>query len=240
MKPKSIALILYGDETSTRNAFTDDNYKGLAEALTESGFNVESVLYHHSKAKQLETYLERFAAVLSWVNPKERLERGTDNLNLDDILLSISKKGVFVSTHPEIILKIGTKRVLFTTRNMDWGGDIVLYADYNDFVKRFISSLDKSSVRILKQYRGESGRGIFKVYLKDFENKIVSVVHAASGGEERILTQDEFHAEFKQFFDNDGLLINAVFADIRQSREGIIPIFGKREHKGQHTLCFER
>ena len=213
MKSKSIALILYGDETSTRNAFTDDNYKGLAEALTESGFNVESVLYHHSRAKQLITDLERFTAVLSWVNPKERLERGADNLNLDDILLSISKKGVFVSTHPKIILKIGTKKVLYTTRDMDWGGDIDLYAEYANFEKRFIGSLDKSSVRILKQYRGESGRGIFKVYLKNIDNKTVSVVHAASSGEERILTQDEFHAEFKPFFDNDGLLINQRWAD---------------------------
>ena len=213
MKPQSIALILYGDENSTRNAFTDDNYKGLAEALTEAGFKVESVLYHHSKAKQLITDLERFTAVMSWVNPKERLERGADNLDLDAVLLSLSKKGVFVSTHPEIILKIGTKKVLYSTRSMDWGGDTEIYNDYADFENRFIGSLDKSSVRILKQYRGESGRGIFKVYLKDYENKTVSVVHAASSGEERILTQNEFYAEFRQYFENDGLLINQRWAD---------------------------
>jgi len=33
---KSIALILYGDSNSARNAFTDDNFKGLAESLTEA------------------------------------------------------------------------------------------------------------------------------------------------------------------------------------------------------------
>ena len=213
MNPHSIALILYGDENSTRNAFTDDNYKGLAEALTESGFNVESVLYHHSKAKQLEIDLERFAAVLSWVNPRERLEFGPDNLNLDDILLSLSSKGVFVSTHPDIILKIGTKKVLYTTRDMDWGGDIETYNDYADFENRFIHSLDNSNVRILKQYRGESGRGIFKVYLKDYENKTVGVIHAASDGEERIFTLNEFYVEFKQYFENGGLLINQRWAD---------------------------
>jgi len=210
---KSIALILYGDSNSTRNAFTDDNFKGLAESLSDSGFNVESVLYHYSKAKQLESELQRFTAAFSWVNPKERIERGTDNLNLDDILLSISKKGVYVSTHPEIILKIGTKKVLYSTRNMDWGGDTALYADYEDFEKRFINSLDNSSVRILKQYRGESGRGIFKVHLKDFENKTVSVVHAASSNEERLFSKDEFHYEFKQYFENDGLLVNQKWAD---------------------------
>jgi len=213
MNTKSVALILYGDENSTRNALVDDGFKGLADSLMEVGFNVESVLYHHSKAKQLITDLERFSAVISWVNPRERTERSEDNLDLDDVLLNISKKGVHVSTHPDVILKIGTKKVLYSTRNMDWGGDTELYADYDDFEKRFIDSLDKSSVRILKQYRGESGRGIFKVRLKDFDNKTVSVIHAVSGNEETVYTTNEFNDEFKKYFENGGLLINQQWAD---------------------------
>jgi hypothetical protein len=210
---KSIALILYGDSNSTRNALTDNGFKGLADSLIEAGFNVESVLYHHSRATELITELEQFSAVLSWVNPRERTEHGKDNLDLDDVLLNISKKGVYVSTHPDIILKIGTKKVLYSTRNMDWGDDTELYADYEDFEKRFISSLDKSSVRILKQYRGESGRGIFKVRLKDFENKTVSVIPAVSADDEQIYSNDEFHVELKKYFENDGLLINQKWAE---------------------------
>ena len=209
---KSIALILYGDSNSTRNAFTDDNFKGLAESLTESGFNVESVLYHHSKAKQFQTELERFTAVLSWVNPKERTERSEDNLDLDDVLLSLSGKGVYVSTHPEIILKIGTKKVLYSTRNMDWGGDTEIYTDYDDFEKRFLNSLNTSSARILKQYRGESGRGIFKVSL-DTEHKNICVVPATSGNEERVFSKDEFFNEFKKYFDNGNGLVNQQWAE---------------------------
>ena len=206
---KSIALILYGDSNSTKNTFTDEMYKGLAESLQEAGFNVETVLYHHSKAKQLLTDLERFSAALSWVNPKERTERGADNLDLDDVLVSISKKGVFVSTHPEIIMKIGTKRVLYTTRNMDWGGDTELYADYGDFEKRFLRSLDNSCVRILKKHRGESGNGIFKVSL---DNENVRVVHAA-GCKAQSFSKDEFHSEFRKYFENGGLLVNQRWAD---------------------------
>ena len=208
---KSIALILYGDGNSTRNAFTEDNFKGLAEALSEADFNVESVLYHHAKAKQLKNDLTRFDAVLSWVDPKERLERGIDNLNLDDILLSISQEGVYVSTHPDIILKIGTKKVLYSTRNMDWGGDVEVYFNYDDFEKQFAASLNSLNVRILKQYRGESGRGIFKVYLKDSENKIISVTPATTSVEELYSTSD-FHKEFKKYFENGGLIINQEWA----------------------------
>lgn len=207
---KSIALVLYGDIDSTRSAFTDDNFKPLAEALSEAGFDVESVLYHHSKAKQLESGLERFSAVLSWVNPRERTERGSDNLDLDDVLLSISKKGVFISSHPDIIQKIGTKRILYSTRDMDWGGDIELYSDFEDFKKRFFEPLSRSDIRILKQHRGESGRGIFKVQLKDID--IVSVIHA-SGNEEKLYTKSEFYNEFKIFFEDGGLLVSQQWAD---------------------------
>jgi hypothetical protein len=185
---------------------------GKRQKLGNESVDAIDFINDKAKAKQLETELERFSAALSWVNPKERTERGADNLDLDDVLLSIAQKGVFVSTHPEVILKIGTKEVLYSTRNMDWGGDIELYSDYEDFEKRFISSLDSSSVRILKQYRGESGRGIFKVRLKDFENKTVSVVHAVSANEEQLFSKDEFHQEFKKYFENGGLLVNQQWA----------------------------
>jgi glutathione synthase/RimK-type ligase-like ATP-grasp enzyme len=205
MKPKSIALILYGDSGSPRDAFTEDNYKELANGLSEAGFNVETVLYHCSKADKLITELERFDTALSWVNPRERTERGADNLDLDDVLRSISQKGVYVSTHPEIIMKIGTKKVLYSTRDMSWSTDIELYSGHEDFEKRFLNSPDSGGMRILKKLRGESGRGIFKVSL---EGDKVRVVHAASDGGEQLLSKDEFHAEFRQYFENGGLMVS--------------------------------
>jgi hypothetical protein len=91
---------------------------------------------------------------------------------------------------------------------MDWGGDIELYADSEDFASCFIKSLHSSGVRILKQYRGESGRGIYKVSLDDAEGNNICVVHAVSGDEEQILSQDDFFREFNKYFDNGGMLIN--------------------------------
>ena len=212
MKTKSIALVLYGEHTSTRNAFTDDNYKALAEALAASGFHVETVLYHASQAKQVENDLMRFDAALSWVNPQDRLARGDDHVNLDDILLHVAQKGVFVSTHPDVILKIGTKRVLYTTRGMDWCGDVQLYTDFEDFKNRFALSLEGGSVRILKQYRGESGHGIFKVYFKDAAQSCISVTHATAGNEEIVYTPDAFFAAFKKYVDGGGMLVNQAWA----------------------------
>ena len=212
-KHRSIALVLYGEPGSSRNALTDDKYKKLAEALIEAGYTVETVLYHDSIAGQLEDKLTGFSAILVWVNP---IEQGNSRTRLDALLLKIADNGVFVSTHPEKILKIGTKKVLYTTRHMDWGGDIELYSDYSDFEKRFFASFDKSdcsSIRVLKQYRGESGNGVYKVRLTDSANGRLSVIHAPSPQDELVLSKDEFLNKFSPYFDNEGLLVNQKWAD---------------------------
>ncbi len=79
-------------------------------------------------------YLEKAA----WVNP---IEEGSDRNILDSLLTDIIAKGVLVSTKPEIILKIGTKRVLFETKDMDWGSDVKLYKTFEDFKQHFPNSL---------------------------------------------------------------------------------------------------
>ena len=38
MASKSIALVVYGEESSDRNALTEEHYKALADSLAENGF----------------------------------------------------------------------------------------------------------------------------------------------------------------------------------------------------------
>lgn len=197
--PKSIAIVVYGD--TNRNALTEEYYQALGQALIKSGCSVKSVSYNDSRKDEFADELAKFNAALVWVNPDEQ---GGDRSGLDALLLDAAKKGVYVSTHPEVILKIGTKKVLYTTKDMDWGGDVRLYADYEDFQKRFLASMDGK--RVLKQYRGSSGRGIFKIDLDDWGG--VCVVPATAPADERIFTKDEFHKEFSKYFENGGMLIN--------------------------------
>jgi hypothetical protein len=201
--------MIFGDANSTRNALTDDKHRIIANALMEAGFEVESILYHDTNAAELEVYLQKFDAILVWVNP---IEQGNDRRRLDALLLDVASKGIYVSTHPEVILKIGTKKVLYTTRQMDWGGDTELYSDFDDFASRFFRSLDSSGIRILKQYRGNGGNGVFKVRLAKAGDSKVKVVHAAGANEEAILSQEEFLKEFRPFFDHNGVLLNQRWA----------------------------
>ena len=61
--------------------------------------------------------------VLVWVNP---IHDGRNRANLDALLREMAASGVWVSAHPDVILKMGTKEVLHRTRTMSWGCDTAL------------------------------------------------------------------------------------------------------------------
>jgi len=196
--------MIYGETGSGRNALTEEKYKDLAAGFLSQGFNVESVLYNDDVADELIPHLLNKDAVLVWVNP---IEQGNDRKKLDAMLVDIAGKGCFVSTHPEVIMKMGTKEVLFTTKDMDWGGDTKMYTSHEDFTDRFPGSLASSGIRVLKKYRGNGGDGVYKIIKGSTVNE-VKMVHAKKGDEERTLSWTDLNKEFKPFFVNGGSLID--------------------------------
>lgn len=204
MNMKSVAIVIYGETGSGRNAFTEEKYKDLAAAFYTDGFKVDSVLYNDEKAGSLSAELLQYHAVLVWVNP---IEQGHDRKKLDSLLIEIAGKGCFVSAHPEIILKMGTKDILYKTRDMDWGGDVKMYSNHEEFTNNFTASLNQSGARVLKQYRGNGGNGVFKIKARPDMNE-VSVTHATESTTENILSISDFYNDFKKFFLNNGLLID--------------------------------
>lgn len=200
----SIAVMTYSETETGRNALTEEKYKDLAAAFLAERFNVESVLYNDDVADKLAFDLLKYQAVLVWVNP---LEQGHNRKRLDALLSEISGKGCFVSAHPEVILKMGTKDVLYKTKDMDWGGDVKMYSNYEDFIKHFPESILKSKTRVLKQYRGNGGNGVFKIKAGESDDEVI-VIHAKDGAQQRVLSTNAFNNEFRSFFLNNGLLID--------------------------------
>jgi hypothetical protein len=209
MKPYTIAFLIYGETHGDRNALTEDKYRDLANAFLSKGFHVQSVLYNEELGDTLYSHLLDFDAVLVWVNP---IEQGKDRRKLDSLLVELSNKGCFVSTHPEVILKIGTKDVLYKTKDIGWVGETELYASYEDFVARFGESLHKSGIRVLKQYRGNGGNGVYKILRGSSANEVV-VIHAKNSDEAKSFSWNEFYTQFKPYFLNNGLLIEQAWND---------------------------
>src|SRR6476620_10769053 len=130
MKSDPIALMIFGEPGSGRNALVEDKYKKLAAHFKEKGFDVDSVIYHDSIAGKLAKELTGYRAILVWVNP---LEKRHDRKILDALLDELAGKGCFISAHPDTILKIGTKEILYRVRETEFGGDIKLYRSFEDF-----------------------------------------------------------------------------------------------------------
>ena len=109
MKKQSVALMIYGETDSARNALTEEKYKKLATHFVEKGLDIDSVLYHDLISAKLAKELLNYDAVLVWVNP---IEQQGDRKILDALLGELSAHGCFVSAHPDTILKMGTKEIL--------------------------------------------------------------------------------------------------------------------------------
>lgn len=205
MKKSSIAILIFGETHSTRNALEEEKYKNLGIAFQENGFDINSVIYNDSKADKLYDELLRYDAILVWINP---IEQGNNRKKLDALLVKLSDAGRFVSAHPDVILKIGTKDVLYKTREMECGGDVKLYNSFGEFKEKFIAEQKPPAIRILKQYRGNGGDGVFKIDATNFKQNKIAVTHAKKGEEERTASAEDFFNEFKIYFNKGSILID--------------------------------
>jgi hypothetical protein len=208
MKNSSIAIMIYGEAGSPKNALTEEKYKKLAAGFIEKEFKVDSILYNDTISEELETKLQKYAAILVWINP---IEQGNDRKILDALLIKLSSQGCFISAHPHTILKMGTKKILYDVRETIFGGDVKLYESFEEFKEKFLASKDKTGIRILKQYRGNGGNGVFKIDTTGFYNNEIKIIHAQSGDQERQMTIEEFFTAFKIYFNNNDLLIDQAW-----------------------------
>ena len=88
----------------------------------------------------MRTQLRNVDGVLVWVDP---LSDGRTRFQLDAMLREVASRGVWVSTHPDVTLKIGVKEVLHTTRHLGWGTDTHLYRTFDEFQDEFPRRLGK-------------------------------------------------------------------------------------------------
>ncbi|MEO8923880.1 MAG: hypothetical protein ABI330_13850 [Caldimonas sp.] len=71
-----------------------------------------------AQIEDLKTDLLAVNGALVWVDPIDA--DGHSRGPLDAMLRDVASAGVFVSAHPDVILKLGTKDVLVETRDLGW------------------------------------------------------------------------------------------------------------------------
>ena len=193
----------------------DSRFDPICEAFRSHGAHAELAPYRDEAADDVRRQLEHVGAALVWVNP---IHDGRDRSVLDAMLRAVAASGVFVSAHPNTILKMGTKDVLFQTRDMPWSsGDIHRYQTADDLRQQFPARLAAGAPRVLKQNRGNGGNGVWRVDLADAAashipaDPTVRVLHALRGSPEQRMPLSQFIAQCAPYFEHGGQMIDQPF-----------------------------
>ena len=209
-----VAILYPGDHETRREATTENNrFTSIFQALADAGIKAEPAVYHDDFSDEVRRQLMGMDAVLVWMNP---IQDGRDRTSLDAMLRGISEQGIYVSTHPDIILKMGTKQVLYDTREMGWGSDTHVYRSLDEMRAELPRRLARDGVRVLKQYRGNGGLGVWKLELLQSGSEpqpedLIRVRHANKGTVEEQIPLSQFYARCQPYFSGQGRMIDQAY-----------------------------
>jgi hypothetical protein len=219
-----IAILYPGDYEDRTNATAESNrFADLFRAFAAKGIRAEPAVYHDNFCGEVRDQLMQVDGVLVWVNP---IQGGRNRSILDSMLCEVAATGIFVSAHPDIIMKLGTKEVLYRTRDIGWGCDTHLYTSMEQMLQELPSRLANGKARVLKQCRGNGGIGVWKVQLpmnnstsaelgivRPQLETIVRVRHAKRGCNEEEITLGQFIERCEEYFVANGRMIDQEYQE---------------------------
>jgi hypothetical protein len=203
-----VAVLWRGDETARRDATPETSrFSAIFTALADIGVTAIPVVYEDDVLDVVGKQLDTLDGVLVWVNP---IHEGRDRANLDALLRDVATRGVWVSTHPDVTAKMGTKEVLYRTRGMSWGCDTILYQSAREMHAGLPARLN-TGPRVIKRNRGNGGQGVWKVeaLAGTHSRQMIRVLDATKDASEN-LALDEFVNRCVEYF-NDGFVVDQPF-----------------------------
>ena len=221
-----VALVYPGDRAARRNPSPAENrFANLFRAFGEAGIQAEPAPYHDDLCHEVRDQLLGVDVALVWINP---IDDGRDRSRLDAMLREVASAGTFVSAHPDVILALGTKNVLFETRQLGWGSDVHRYASLDAMRRELPARLAGGAARVLKQHRGNGGLGVFKVELAATcegraavaipsalpgPETLVRVRQAIRGAREEVFRLDELYRRCEVYFAGAGRVIDQAYQE---------------------------
>jgi hypothetical protein len=155
-----VALLYPGDRAARdRGDPAESRFAALFDAFAAAGIAAEPAVWHDDFADEVRAQLLRVQAVLVWCNP---IEGGRRRDRLDALLREVADAGVLVSAHPDAVQRLGTKDVLFETRDLPFGSDVHRIESLAQLERELPARLAEGP-RVLKQHRGHSGIGVWRV-----------------------------------------------------------------------------
>jgi hypothetical protein len=193
---RPLALLYPGDRAARdRVDPAASRFAALFEALAAAGLRAEPAVYHDDFANEVKEQLLGVQAVLVWCNP---IEDGRRREKLDALLREVAEAGVLVSAHPDAILRLGTKDVLFETRDLPFGSDVHRIDSPAQLAAELPQRL-RNGARVLKQHRGHSGIGVWRV--EQAGDGALTVQHAQRGSAPQRMDMGALQATLAPYFE---------------------------------------
>lgn len=193
-----VALLYPGDRAARDQADPAvSRFAALFEALAAAGVRAEPAVYHDDFADEVAAQLAGVQLVLVWCNP---IEAGRRRDRLDALLRDVARRGVHVSAHPDVILRLGTKDVLHETRDLPFGSDVHRIDSLAQLASELPQRL-RQGARVLKQHRGHSGIGVWRVELTG--DGPLMVQHAQRGHEPQRMNLAGLAATLAPYFESE-------------------------------------
>jgi hypothetical protein len=212
VKHYRIAILWRGDREARRAATPQNNrFYRVFEELAMLGIHAEPAVYADDIADKVREQLLSVDGVLVWVDP---IHEGQTRTVLDAMLRQVASRGPWVSAHPDVILKMGVKEVLYRTKHLGWGTDTHVYRTAADFDEAFPPRLQSAGPRVLKQNRGNGGQGVWKVELVSgpaIRASVVRVLHARRGSIVEEMSLGEFMTRCEPYLSSDGCIVDQPF-----------------------------
>ena len=196
--------------------------RAMFAAFSALGVDAEPVVYADESVETVRDQLLGLDGVLVWVNP---IEQGLDRSLLDPLLREVAAAGVWVSAHPDVILRLGTKQVLVDTSNMSWSSGVHLYRTADELRDQLPARLAAHGPLVLKQHRGMGGEGVWKIELAGAN---VRVQHATRGSVPEVMPLQDFLRTCEPYFAGTGLMVEQPFQP--RLGEGMIRVYLTHDH----------
>ena len=199
--PRRVALLWRGAPGAPTPAPSETRFRDIFAAFAARDVEAQPVLFSDATAEAVRERLLDMDAVLVWVDP---IVGGEDRSTLDALLREVAASGVYVSAHPDTILALGTKEILHTTRHLPFGTDSAIYHSLEE-MRRGLPDRLRAGPRVIKQDRGSSGNGVWKLSLTppheaSDDPLAVSVQAAERGAVVREMSLDTFIADRGAYF----------------------------------------
>jgi len=236
--PPRLALLYPGDRAARdRSDPKASRLAALFDAFAAAGVHAEPAVYHDDFADEVRAQLERVRGVLVWHNP---IEGGRTRARLDALLREVAARGVFVSTHPDTILRLGTKDVLLDVRDLPFGSDVHRVADLAQLREELPRRL-QGGARVLKQHRGHSGIGVWRV--QALGGGAYALRHAQRGSEEQRVDLETVVHTLAPYFEGGGHMVDQAWQP--RLAEGMVRAYLVADrvagfgHQAVNALCAE-